>query len=327
MKKAALAPTALKSVFKSVDGTDEYIELISRYEVRSENENLLKLAMAKPHQPVGKNAAGLLLKLGGNNLAWNVINGKDSAQQDSLLFALANVGSKSAIDMLQTVALSNKYPMPLRKKAAQKIGNSPSGEDRVLAILKAKKVPVPLIPDVVSGVSRAWRGNVRSEAASYLPDAAKNKSAKPAPTIQDLVSLKPNADEGKKIFTTSCGVCHQVNNVGYDFGPKLTEIGSKLAKEALLESITHPSKGIGFGYEGWQIKMKDGSTLAGIITSKTETDIVIKFPGGTIKEIKTSDVEVMTEMKESMMPEGLYQNLSKQDLANLLQYLVGLKKK
>lgn len=327
VKKSAIAQNALKSVLQSVEGTDEYLELIGRYEVRSENEKLLKLAMARPHQPVGKNAAGLLLKLGGDNLAWNVINGKDSAQQDSLLFALANVGSKSSIDMLQTITLSNKYPMPLRKKAAQKIGNSSSGEDRVLAILKAKKVPTPLIPDVVSGVSRAWRGSVRSEAAGYLPEAEKNKSALPAPTIQELIALKPDADEGKKIFTTSCGICHQVNNEGFDFGPKLTEIGSKLAKEALLESITHPSKGIGFGYEGWQIKMKDGSTLAGIITSKTETDIVIKFPGGAIKEIKTSDVIAMTQMKESLMPEGLYQNLSKQDLANLLQYLVGLKKK
>ncbi len=36
---------------------------------------------------------------------------------------------------------------------------------------------------------------------------------------------------------------------------------------------------------------------------------------------------MMTQMKESMMPEGLYQNLSKQDLANLLEYLQGLKKK
>ena len=52
----------------------------------------------------------------------------------------------------------------------------------------------------------------------------------------------------------------------------------------------------------------------------------MKFPGGSIKEIKTADVERMTQMKASMMPEGLYQTMSKQDLANLLEYLIGLKK-
>lgn len=327
VRRSAVAQKALTSVLQSVNGTDEYIELVSRYEVRSQNNNLLKLAINKPREAVGRNAAGLLLKLGGSNLVWATINAKDSAQQDSMIISLARVGSKNSIDILQTVALSKKYPMSLRKKAAKRIGNSGSGEDRVLEILKAKKVPATLIPDVVASVSGAWRKAVRSEAESYLPNADKNKAGVPAPSLQELLTLKPNVEEGKKVFTNACAICHQVNNSGYDFGPKLTEIGTKLPKEGLLEAIVHPSAGIGFGYEGWELKLKDGSTLAGIITSKTETNINVKLPGGVTKEIKTSDVLIMTQMKESMMTEGLYQNMSKQDLANLLEYLAGLKKK
>jgi putative membrane-bound dehydrogenase-like protein len=324
---SAVAQKALGEVLQSVNGTDEYIELVSRYEVKSQNENLLQLAINKPHESVGKNAAGLLLQLGGSKLIWNVINGKDTAQQYSLLAALAGVGSKESIDMLQTIALSNKYAMALRKQAAHKIGNSWSGEERVLKILKDKKVPPELIPDVVASVSGAWRGAVRAEAASYLPDDGKSRTAKPAPTMPELLALKANAEDGKKIFAASCAVCHKVNTVGYDFGPGLSEIGSKLPKESLLESIVHPSAGIGFGYEGWELKMKDGSTISGIISSKTETDIDIKFPGGSHQQIKTSAVQTMTQMKQSMMTEGLYENMSAQDLANLLEYLEGLKKK
>jgi putative membrane-bound dehydrogenase-like protein len=327
VKKSATAQKALDNVLQSVAGTNEYIELVERYEVRSQNENLLKLALNKPNESLGRNAAGLLLKLGGSNLVWKVLNGKDTAKQDSMLIALSRVGTKNSIDILQTVALSDKYSMAVRKSAAHKIGNSWSGEERVLEILKAKKVPQVLVPDVVASVSGAWRGNVRTEAASYLPGAVKNKSSAPAPTLQELLALKPNAEEGKKVFTSVCAVCHQVGGVGFDFGPKLTEIGSKLPKEALLESIVHPSKGISFGYEGWQLNMKDGSTLSGIITSKTETDITIKFPGGATKELKTSDIKNRTQMKESMMPEGLYQSMTKQSMANLLEYLEGLKKK
>ena len=141
------------------------------------------------------------------------------------------------------------------------IGKSWSGEERVLEIFKAKKVPAELIPDVVASVSGAWRGSVRSEAASYLPNDGKTTAAKKMITMQELIALKANAEEGKKIFTTICTTCHQVNNSGYDFGPKLSEIGSKLPKESLLESILNPSAGIGFGYEGWELKMKDGSTF------------------------------------------------------------------
>ena len=145
--------------------------------------------------------------------------------------------------------------------------------------------------------------------------------------MPELLALKANAEDGKKIFAASCAVCHKVNTVGYDFGPGLSEIGSKLPKESLLESIVHPSAGIGFGYEGWILKMKDGSTLSGIIASKTETDIDIKFPGGAHKQLKTSDVLALTQMKQSMMTEGLYSNMLTQELANLLEYLSGLKKK
>jgi putative heme-binding domain-containing protein len=65
----------------------------------------------------------------------------------------------------------------------------------------------------------------------------------------------------------------------------------------------------------------------GIIASKTETDIDLKLPGGTRQHIKTADVKSMQEMKASMMPEGLYQIMSTQDMANLLAFLEGLKKK
>ena len=326
VRNSPVAQKALMTVLQSVNGTDEYIELVNRYEVKSQNENLLQLALSKPHQPLGRNAAGLLLRLGGADLVWNVINGKDSARQDSMLIALANVGSNTSIDILQTVALSNKYPLPVRKKAANKIGNSWSGEERVLEILKAKKVPPELIPEVVASVDRAWRGAVRNEAAKYLPGGGKGKTMKPAPSLAELLALKPDAEAGKKVFVNACAMCHQVGSMGFDFGPKLTEIGSKLPKEGLLEAIVHPSAGISFGYEGWQLKMKDGSTLSGVITSKTETDINMKFPGGSAKEFKTSDIESMTKMKESMMTEGLYQTMSKQDMANLLEYLAQLKK-
>jgi putative membrane-bound dehydrogenase-like protein len=327
IEKSALAQKALKDVLQSVNGTDEYIELVSHYEVKSENQNLLTLAVEQSNKHVGKDAAGLLLHLGGSKLIWNIISGNDTAAQQSLLAALAGVGSKESIDILQTVALSNKYAMTLRKQAAQKIGNSWSGEERVLEILKNKKVPAELIPDVVAGVSHAWRGSVRTEAASYLPGELKSKTAKPAPTMQEVLALKANAEEGKKIFTNSCATCHKVSTTGYDFGPALTEIGSKLPKEGLLDAIVHPSAGIGFGYEGWELKMKDGTTLTGILASKTETDIEVKFPGGTHKQIKTSNVQTMTRMKQSMMTEGQYESMSTQDVANLLEYLSGLKKK
>jgi putative heme-binding domain-containing protein len=299
---------------------------VNRYEIRSENPHLLEMAIEKNNEDIGRDAAGLLLSLGGEPLAWKVLRGKDTARIFALLEALGGVGSKKSIDMVQAVALSPAYAMYIRKRAAGKIGRSWGGEERVLEILKQKKVPKELIPDVVSGVSQAWRGAVRTEAESYL---AGNSSVaqRHMPTMDELQGLQADPVKGKTVFMNSCALCHQVNNEGYDFGPKLGEIGSKLPEEGLMDALLHPSSGISFGYEGWEIDMKDGSMLSGIISSKTETEIDLKLPAGIRKQIKTIDIRSMKKMKTSLMPEGLYKNMSDQDLANLLKYLSGLVKK
>lgn len=324
--QSPVAHTALLNVIASIMRTPEYIELVSRYQVKTENKNLLQLAMDSAHHGIGRDAAGVLLSQGGGSLAWAVLNGTDTTQAKALLSALGGVGSKESIDMITTVALANKYNMDVRKHAARNIGRSWDGEARVLDILKNKKVPQELIPDVVESVSGAWRQSVRTEAQSYLPNSAAT-TAKKAPTISEINALTGDAAKGKTIFINTCAVCHQVAAEGNDFGPKLTEIGSKYAKDGLLDAIVHPSAGISFGFEGWTLNMKDKSTVTGIIASKTETDIDLKLPGGTRQHIKTSNVASMKEMKESMMPEGLYQVMSTQDMANLLAYLESLKKK
>jgi putative heme-binding domain-containing protein len=210
--------------------------------------------------------------------------------------------------------------------AAGYMGMSGSGENKVIELLKAKKVPTPYIPIIVGSVDQAWREDIRSQAASFLPNAGK-EVAKKDPTINELTALKSNPANGQQVFSTKCALCHQVGNNGKDFGPKLTEVGSKLPKEGLLESILHPSAGISFGYEGWEYKMKDGSTLTGIVSSKTETDVDLKFPGGSKQSFKTSAVASQKELKESMMPTGLHNNMTTQELADLLSYLEGLRKK
>ena len=326
VNQSPIAQQALQTVIKSVYGTQEYIDLVKRYQVKSESNHLLQLAISKKNEDIGKQSTGLLLSFGGSKQIWLVLNEKDTIAVKSLINSLGQVGSKESIDMVQTIALSDKYATGIRKDAARNIGKSWNGEERVLAILKSKKVPQELIPDVVASVSGAWRGSVRSEAESYLPGHVSTTTAA-MPTLSEINALTGDAVKGKTVFTNSCALCHQVNAEGYDFGPKLSEIGSKYPKEGLLNVILHPSEGISFGFEGWTLKLKDGSSVTGIIASKTETDIDLKLPGGAKQQLKTSQLQSSTQLKESMMPEGLYKTMSKQDLADLLAYLQQLKKK
>ncbi len=168
--------------------------------------------------------------------------------------------------------------MELRLFAASKLGKSGGGEDRSLDLLRAKKIPAEFIPNVVASVQGAWRKAISKEAKTYLPNSTA-AATKKVPTLADIKSVTANANNGKAIFADNCAVCHKVGSDGFDFGPKLTEIGSKYPVEGLLHAIVSPSDGIGFGYETWELTMKDGSKMTGVLASKNETDVDLKVAG------------------------------------------------
>lgn len=325
-RQSAIANKAIKDVVQSLSGKPEYIDLVRQYELKSETSKLLDLAIAKANEPIGVDAVRLLLEFKEAPLVRNVIMSKDLNKTIAVLTAIGSVGNTESINILESVALSNSYSSPVRQKSAEMIGKSRGGEDRALELLRNKKVPAEFVPSVVAGLNGSRRKAVYNEALTFLPGSVKAVNEKEVPVLNELLAMTGNAKNGAAVFKRSCFVCHQVNAEGFDFGPKLTEIGSKLPKEGLLDAIVRPSAGISFGFETWQIDMKDGANLMGIIASRTETDIELKYPGGANQKIKTNDVKTIKNLPESMMPKG-DEMLTKQELADLVQYLSLLKKK
>ncbi|GAA4452262.1 hypothetical protein GCM10023189_15380 [Nibrella saemangeumensis] len=326
VKQSPVATSAMSQLLNETYGTPEYMELINRYEPATENERLRKLAIEKAFTGMGRDAARQLLKQGGGQLVWQAINGSDADVAVGMISALRMVGNSESLDILKTIALDEKRPATLRREATRALGGSNNGEDMVIALLKSGAITGDYKAAAVQGVSNAWRRSIRTEAASYL-DKPKGSAGKALPAIPELLAMKGDVTKGAGVFRTSCAVCHQVNSEGMDFGPKLSEIGSKLPKEAQYLAIIHPDAGISFGYEGWEVKFKDGSAVAGIISSKTETDLQMKFPGGVVSNYKMGDVVSMKKMDNSMMPTGLQEAMSTQELVDLVEYMASLKRK
>ncbi|GAB3505324.1 hypothetical protein GCM10027341_36770 [Spirosoma knui] len=326
VKSSDVAASALTKLMNDVYGTPEYIELVTRYQPSSENTRLKQLAVQKALDGMGRDAARQLLRQQGGPMVWEVVNGTDPEAATNMLMALRRVGSKESIEILKTVALDEKRPTPLRREATRSLGGSGDGEDLVIALLKSGDIKGEYKAAAVQGVSGSWRKKIRQDAASFL-DAGSVATTKKLPAMNELLAMNGDVSKGLNVFKTNCSTCHQVNSDGMDFGPKLSEIGSKLPKEGQYLAILHPDAGISFGYEGWEVKFKDGSTMSGIVSSKTETDLQMKFPGGVVQNYKMSDVVSMKKMDSSMMPSGLQEAMSTQELVDLVEYLSSLKRK
>ncbi len=326
VKTSPVAQQALARLIDRKYGTAEYMELVARYEPASETGRLRDLAVAKPLENIGGDAARQLLRQNGGSLVWAVINGTDTEAAQNMILAIRRVGSKESLGMLKTVALDEQRPVSLRREAVRAMGSSEDGQDMVVALLRSGDIKGDYKAAAVQGVSGAWRKKIRTDAAMFIDGGATGGNKK-MPAMTELLAMNGDATKGITVFKTNCSVCHQVNGEGMDFGPKLSEIGSKLPKEGQYLAILHPDAGISFGYEGWEVKFNDGSTMTGIVSSKTETDLQMKFPGGVVQNYKTADVKSMKKMDSSMMPAGLGEAMSTQELIDLVSYLDGLKKK
>jgi putative heme-binding domain-containing protein len=323
VKKTPDAKAALSKIMAGLQG-DAYLEFADRYRLPEENNRLYQLILTGGNP---RRAADILLKnpAGLAMFTKTVQNKRMETEAIQLLKAIRWSGGKDHLAILESVAFDRKRDEVLRRQATEWLGNSWNGEERILELLKAGKIEPRFIPAAVQGVSGAWRMSIRLEAATYLGNTDP-KAAQKIPAMADLLALKGDVATGAPLFEQYCANCHQVSGKGIDYGPKLSEIGSKLPREGQYLAILHPNAGISFGYEGWEIKMRNGDKVTGLIASQTETNLVLKMPGGSLKTYKQAEVASRKQLPDSMMPAGFHMAMKEQELADLVEYLMTLKK-
>jgi putative membrane-bound dehydrogenase-like protein len=319
------AQVVLARVLDATYRTPEYLNLVRQYGPKAENDRLLHLMFAKWDSVQGPEAVRLLLELGHKAVLQQVMRTTNADSLTRLFTAISTVGYPETVELLERVVLSDKYNKPTRLKAAEMLGKSMTGEDRVLELFRDARVPVEYMPAMVDGMKYNVRTGMYKKAGTYLT-GSKDAGAKPVPSLAALLPIKGDAQKGHTIFKNVCAICHQVRGEGNDFGPKLSEIGSKLPREALFKSLTNPSSAISFGYEATRVLLKNSTVLLGIVTSKTESDLTMKFADGAVKTYKLSEIKSIKELPESLMP-PMYEALSNEELADVVQYLSSLNKK
>jgi putative heme-binding domain-containing protein len=117
-----------------------------------------------------------------------------------------------------------------------------------------------------------------------------------------------------------------VRGRGTELGPNLSEIGTKLGKDALYEAILDPSRGISFGFEAVTVTLKNGDEAYGLFASETADEVVVKGVGGIVTRIKKAEIASRQVSKLSLMPAGLQAAMTAQELVDLVEYLSSLKK-
>ena len=151
-------------------------------------------------------------------------------------------------------------------------------------------------------------------------------------TINEVVALTKgglkgrNYENGKAMFTsTSCSACHHFGGDGGNIGPDITGAGARYSIRDLMENIIDPSKVISDQYDSHQLEKNDGSIVIGRIVSEDNDNynvMMSPFAPTVLTPVKKSDVKEKKVYPVSMMPPGLINVLNKDELLDLVAYLL-----
>lgn len=142
------------------------------------------------------------------------------------------------------------------------------------------------------------------------------------------VLARGNAARGAQVFRRpelACLACHTVGDEGGKVGPRLDSIGSAQPLETMIGMVVEPQRELTEGYEAFRITTKNGDVKIGIIAAGNDSELVLRDPEGKEHTIAVAAI-AQREMIGSLMPAGLLDHLSPEDLRDLFAYLTGLGK-
>jgi putative membrane-bound dehydrogenase-like protein len=306
-------------------GTPQFVELCRQMAVTDRDDDLLDFAATHSGDSTGVAAAQLVVQHRNLAAIKQALAGKQALE---LIAALGNIADGSATAFLSHIAMTKDQPLPIRQAAVKAMAGNFTGAHTLIDLARRHQMADDLNYTLGNVLRQNTQHDISQAAAELFPMPA-GKNAQPLPPVAQLIKMPGDFGRGHLVWAKTCAVCHRANNEGVNFGPDLSQIGSKLPKEALCEAILQPSAAIAFGYEGHILKLKDGGQVEGLIASQTADEVTVKTignGGAILTPYKRSDILQIRDMKISIMPEGLQANMSTQDFVDLLEYLASLKK-
>jgi len=167
-------------------------------------------------------------------------------------------------------------------------------------------------------------------AGSQTPAAPHAMSAAELEAFVELVRGKADATRGAAIYAREnlkCVSCHRIDSAsgrvdkaGGRVGPNLTAIGASSPLDYIIDSLIYPAKNVKEGYNTVVVQTAEGQVITGIQVARSDEELVLRDANG--KELKIPTATIDEESAgTSLMPAGLIDSLSREELADLVRYL------
>jgi putative heme-binding domain-containing protein len=181
----------------------------------------------------------------------------------------------------------------------------------------------------IDAILAAWQEWFRAQYPDQPEPALPVESAESKWSLEELLTYLDSAEGkqgrpgyGEVVFEKAqCNKCHRFGSRGETIGPDLTTISRRFQKKEVLESVLFPSHVISDQYASRTVVTKEGFSHTGLVGRLGERELVVLQASGKKVIVPRDDVEHIVPHKKSAMPEGLFNTLTLEEIADLFAYL------
>jgi putative membrane-bound dehydrogenase-like protein len=240
--------------------------------------------------------------------------------------ALALGKKLNAENAQRLVDMYNSVWPPAKSGIVSALGDRPETLSVLLDAIEQKKIPSEGID------ASTWRQftvvadwELLNRARSLNPKLGLDANKHEAITrleewLTDGRLAKADASRGRTVWTTSCAQCHKLFGEGGQIGPELTG-AQRSNKRYWIENILAPSAVVAESFRITAFRMEDGRVLTGVLLKEDETTVTIQTPNEKLV-VDKQEIAEQKKSENSLMPEGLLDQLDDAKRADLFKYLM-----
>lgn len=309
--KAGQAPLVFRVKQGNAEAVAEALKVISNPKAKPEERLLLVRALGEVRE---RNAVPMLLKIASD--------GEKNSLSRAALAALS--GYEDERIGMKVAELLPGMSGDVQTAGFTLLASRANWSVRLLEAVQSGKIKAPQVPeDVANRLRNSKDKRVQELAVGLLqkPQAGSTEFQKRIDELNAILRRAPgNPYAGEAAFNARCAACHKLFFKGGNVGPDLTGYQRDNLNTMLL-SIVNPNAEIREGFQYYTVETKDGRTLSGFFVERDNQVTVLRGLEGENITLRASEIEGLQPMGRSLMPEGLLDGMSEQELRDFFAYL------
>ena len=217
----------------------------------------------------------------------------------------------------------DEYAPAVRREAIEALCARPDRLAKLLDAIADKLVsPAQIEAARRTQLLRYPNAALRKRAQSLLATAGSPDRRKVIEENRSILKMPANTVRGHAVFTKNCATCHKLGEEGHEVGPDLRRALGNKTKDALLIDILDPNREVDPRFINYQVTTTSGRVMTGLLAVETPASVTLRRAEKAEDTILRTQIDSIQATTQSLMPEELEKQLTKQNIADVIAFLL-----